>query len=129
MTEDWLPPKSHYVKDHAFFDKQATEALERVYAELQSKTSALEEHGLTISKATTWLEVKRGPLELITISFNVDNKGYGRIVNHINMHLHNKSHFDFQNSEEGEAAFKPEMRAALDGFYNNRQYFATLGLG
>jgi hypothetical protein len=128
MSDDWLPPKEHYIKNQANFDKQAKEAIETIFADLQSKETTLKEHGLSISKDSTWLEVKRGPLVFVTASFNFDAAGGCRIINHIEMFLQNLSYFDFKEPADGIAAFKKQMKEALNKFYKNREMFASLKL-
>jgi len=126
MDEEWIPPKSHYVRDHALFDKEAKDAVDRVADELQSKVFLLREHDLTFQKSETWLEVKRGVHEFLSINFNFDFAGSCRIVDYVAMRLHRQSHFDFVDAAAGEAAFKKQFKAALDAFYENRQVLAAL---
>jgi hypothetical protein len=128
VSNDWLPPRENYIRDHASFDKEAREAIKSICADLQSIKEVIDGHGLSTVENPTWLEVKRGPLEFVAISFNFDTKGGCRIVNHIEGHLGNKSHFDFKNAAEGKAAFKEQLKVAVERFYQNISLFAALGL-
>lgn len=124
----WLPPKAHYVKDHAARDTEAREATNKLYAELQKLEDVLKGHGLLVSKSDTWIEIKRGPLEFISITFNFDLEGRSRVVNYIEMHLHNKSCFDKDTAEAGIDIFKTQFKDALDTFYKHLPMFNALGL-
>jgi hypothetical protein len=125
---NWIPPKAHYVQDHAAHDAEAREATDKLYAELQKQYDILKGHGLLVSKSDTWIEVKRGPMEFISITFNFDLKGRSRVINYIEMRLHNKSSFDRDTAEAGIDIFKTQFRDALDSFYKHLPMFNALGL-
>jgi hypothetical protein len=125
---NWLPPKAHYFKDHAAHDAEAREATHKLYAELEKQDHILKGHGLLVSKSDTWIEVKRGPMEFISITFNFDLEGRSRVVNYIEMQLHNKSSFDKDTADAGIDIFKTQFRDALDSFYKHLPMFNALGL-
>ncbi len=128
---DWFPPKEHYDKNLAFFENQAREANDSLYAEFQSPENEvkLKGHGFSIRKKATWLEVKRGQLEVIKVIFNFDQSGRCRVINQIGKLLGQvPSEFDFASPAEGVDAFKKQMPDAIDSFYKNRQAFMAQGL-
>ena len=125
---NWIPPKAHYVQDHAAHDAEAREATNKLYAELEKQDHILKGHGLRVCKSDTWIEVKRGSREFISITFNFDLEGRSRVVNYIEMYLHNKSSFDRDTADAGIDIFKTQFRDALDEFYKHLPMFNALGL-
>lgn len=128
MNEPLLKPRSAYesaVKDRVSIAEREAAALTQ---ELLAHKNELDDHDYKVERSGNVVAVKRGPLNIVSVTFNADDTGRHRVINGVAEHLRQGLTVDFDDPTVAKFEFKAQLRHATDLFYANKSQFESLRL-